>query len=107
MSVKKRIIQILNLWRLLPAYLCVFSTPVAVKEIILEDIWHWGKCAKRVEKKQFDLFSGLMLELKEFRNLLLNRLYRGGLRRYILRTLFPPMDTLYINTRNIGHRLYI
>lgn len=70
MSVKKRIIQILNLWRLLPAYLCVFSTPVAVKEIILEDIWHWGKCAKRVEKKQFDLFSGLMLELKEFRNLL-------------------------------------
>ena len=59
------------------------------------------------KKKQFDLFSGLMLELKEFRNLLLNRLYRGGLRRYILRTLFPPMDTLYINTRNIGHRLYI
>ena len=31
----------------------------------------------------------------------------GGVKRTVLQLLFPPMETLYINTRDIGPRLFI
>ena len=79
MSKKMRMLQILNLWRLIPAYLivCVSNN----KAIIFEEIQHWKKCTRRTEKSGFDIFSSLMLELKEYRTLLQYRL--GGVQQII------------------------
>ena len=103
MSKKMRMLQILNLWRLIPAYLIVCASNN--KSIIFEEIQHWKKCTRRTEKARFDIFSSLMLELKEYRTLLQYRL--GGYSKLLLKMLFPGMDTLYINTPEIGPRLFI
>ena len=104
MSKKIRMLQILNLWRLIPAYLIVCASNN--KAIIFEEIQHWKKCTRRTEKARFDIFSSLMLELKEYRTLLQYRL-GGGYSKLLLKMLFPGMDTLYINTPEIGPRLFI
>ena len=104
MSKKMRMLQILNLWRLIPAYLIVYVSDN--KAIIFEEILHWKKCTRRTEKAGFDIFSSLMLELKEYRTLLQYRL-GGGYSKLLLKMLFPGMDTLYINTPEIGPRLFI
>lgn len=104
MSKKMRMLQILNLWRLIPAYLIVCASNK--KAIIFEEIQHWKKCTRRTEKAGFDIFSSLMLELKEYRTLLQYRL-GGGYSKLLLKMLFPGMDTLYINTPEIGPRLFI
>lgn len=62
------------------------------------------KCTRRTEKSGFDIFSSLMLELKEYRTLLQ---YRLGDSKLLLRMLFSGKDTLYINTPGIGPRLFI
>ena len=103
MSKKMKMLQILNLWRLIPAYLIVCASNN--KAIIFEEIQHWKKCTRRTEKARFDIFSSLMLELKEYRTLLQYRL--GGYSKLLLKMLFPGMDTLYINTPEIGPRLFI
>lgn len=103
MSKKMKMLQILNLWRLIPAYLIVCASNN--KAIIFEEIQHWKKCTRRTEKPRFDIFSSLMLELKEYRTLLQYRL--GGYSKLLLKMLFPGMDTLYINTPEIGPRLFI
>ena len=103
MSKKMKMLQILNLWRLIPAYLIVCASNN--KAIIFEEIQHWKKCTRRTEKARFDIFSSLMLELKEYRTLLQYRL--GGYSKLFLKMLFPGMDTLYINTPEIGPRLFI
>ena len=104
MSKKMRMLQILNLWRLIPAYLIVCASNN--KAIIFEEIQHWKKCTRRTEKARFDVFSSLMMELKEYRTLLQYRL-GGGYIKLLLKMLFPGMDTLYINTPEIGPRLFI
>ncbi|MGO5410061.1 hypothetical protein ACTQV6_01570 [Holdemanella porci] len=104
MSKKMKMLQILNLWRLIPAYLIVCASNN--KAIIFEEIQHWKKCTRRTEKARFDIFSSLMLELKEYRTLLQYRL-GGGYSKLLLKMLFPGMDTLYINTPEIGPRLFI
>lgn len=104
MSKKMKMLQILNLWRLIPAYLIVCASNN--KAIIFEEIQHWKKCTRRTEKARFDIFSSLMLELKEYSTLLQYRL-GGGYSKLLLKMLFPGMDTLYINTPEIGPRLFI
>lgn len=104
MSKKMKMLQILNLWRLIPAYLIVCASNN--KAVIFEEIQHWKKCTRRTEKARFDIFSSLMLELKEYRTLLQYRL-GGGYSKLLLKMLFPGMDTLYINTPEIGPRLFI
>ena len=80
MTKKMRILQILNLWRLLPAYLCVYSSSKKVKDIIFDELMHWKKCDQRKEHFRFDVFSALMLTRKEYRTLLQYRLKWGGYR---------------------------
>ena len=50
---------------------------IAIKPGI-EELYHWKKCDKRKEVSRFDIFSGLMLERKEYRSLLQYRFNRGG-----------------------------
>lgn len=83
MSKKMRMLQILNLWRLIPAYLVVCASNN--KTIIFEEIQHWKKCTRRTEKARFDIFSSLMLELKEYRTLLQ---YRLGGQKIIAKNVF-------------------
>lgn len=114
---KKNLFKVFNIWRLIPGYLCVLTASHSVKNIITEDILYWGKCSKRKEKSKFGIFSGLILENKEFRNLLILRFkqeyarervrVRSVLHLIIFNLFFPKMETLFINTLNIGRRLYI
>lgn len=72
-----RFLQVLNLWRLLPAYLCLHVAPKHVKELVFDEMGYWRKCDQRKEKNRFDVFSGLMLQRKEYRSLLQYRMNRG------------------------------
>lgn len=54
-----RVLQILNFWRLIPAYMCICMAPKEVKNIVIEELYHWKKCDKRKEVSRFDIFSGL------------------------------------------------
>lgn len=76
-----------------------------VKNVVIEELYHWKKCDKRNEVSRFDIFSGLILERKEYRSLLHYRFNRGA--KLLLKFLFPGMETLYINTLEIGPRLFI
>lgn len=100
---KNILIQILNIYRLLPVWLMILLDNN--KELIFDEIDYWNSCTQMHEKKRFNAFSKLLLHFKEYRNLLAFRICGG--RGYILRILFPPMETLYINTREIGPRLFI
>lgn len=105
---KFRILQILNMWRIVPAYICVCTAPKNIKLLVVDELNYWKKCDQRKENSQFDVFCGLMLERKEYRSLLHYRFNRGGvLRKTVLKFLFPGMETLYITTPQIGPRLYI
>lgn len=105
---KSRILQIANLWRCIPAYFLVFTISSDVRNLITDELYYWKKCAQRLENTKFDLFCGLMLDLKEYRSLLQYRIsVWGGIRKIILKVLFPGMETLYINTPEIGPRLFI
>lgn len=101
------ILQILNIWRLVPAYICILTSPKELKYLVIDELNHWKKCDQRKEKSQFSVFCGLMLERKEYRSLLHYRFNQRGLRKVILKFLFPSMETLYISTPKIGPRLYI
>lgn len=105
MNRKKRIYQILNLYRLIPAWIVLNVQPAEKKKIIYEELNLWHKCTKSNCSGCFDTFSELLLMLKEYRSLLVYRL--RGVSSYFMRFLFPPMETLQINTKNIGPRLYI
>ena len=74
-----RVLQILNFWRLIPAYTCICMAPEEVKNVVIEELYHWKKCDKRKEVSRFDIFSGLILERKEYRSLLHYRFNRGRL----------------------------
>lgn len=106
---KSRILQIANLWRCIPAYFLVFTISSDVRNLITDELYYWKKCAQRLENTKFDLFCGLMLDLKEYRSLLQYRIsvWGGEIRKIILKVLFPGMETLYINTPEIGPRLFI
>lgn len=105
MNKKARILQFLNLYRLLPGYFIVCTMPRQRRELIFDEMMHWNKCAKVNEKRKFNIFSCLMLRLKEYRTLIEYR--AGGGYRLLLKLLFPPLDSLFIACQKIGPRLFI
>lgn len=108
MSKRLRILQALNLWRLGPVYWMIFALPKAQREIVLEEIGHWMKCALRKEQGRFNAFSALMLDMREYRSLLAYRFGKvSTLRGAAVRFLFPGMPNLYIATSQIGPRFFI
>lgn len=56
----------------------VFTISSDVRNLITDGLYHWKKCAQRLENTKFDLFCGLMLDLKEYRSLLQYRISVGG-----------------------------
>lgn len=86
----------LNLWRVLPAYLCFVSNKFRVK--CKQDLDAWIKhevCLKN--RKRFSSFAFLIVNHKEVRPVILNRLHRNPVMWAITRTLFPPLTNCYIN----------
>lgn len=106
----KQLIIVLNLWRILPVYLLVLTMKKNIKELILDEMLHWGKCAQRTGKGLF-LFGQLLIDYKQYRNLLCYRIKSAGglnlVKSAITKALFPIMETLYISCGSIGPRLYI
>ena len=104
----KRFAVVLNLWRILPVWLMVLTMKKKQKALIIEEMYHWKKCGNTPDKG-LRLFGLLLLQKKEYRNLLCHRMKTGKahIRAAITKFLFPNMDTLYIMTGNIGPRLYI
>lgn len=85
----------------------MFACKKSISDIITDELYYWKICDQRKEESKFDLFSALIIERKEYRSLLQYRLRGGDLRKEIVKILFPGMSTLYINTSDIGPRLYI
>ncbi len=104
MNKKVRILQTINLFRLIPIWIIINMQSVDRRKLIFEEIEHWNKCVQLNLKGKFNIFSVLILKLKEYRSLLY---YRCGGGKILIKIFFPPMESLYINTREIGPRFFI
>lgn len=106
----------INYIRTLPVYLFVrFSSH---REVIEKDFQRWWTvCRGQMDpvsvKKRFTAFSWLLINLPEYRSLLLHRFRKPPktiasiLHFMITRLLFKPMESLYIETEEIGGGLFI
>ncbi len=106
----KRVFAVINYPRTLVVYLCALCSPH--KKLICEDITRWNE----INGENMGLFKSLnwyMTYKKEFRNLILHRLKNPTrsivtMIHYALgRVFWKPLDSLYINTVEIGGGLYI
>jgi serine O-acetyltransferase len=86
----------LNLWRVLPAYVCFVSNKFRRK--CQQDLEVWMKYETSLNNcKRFSSFAFLMVNCKEIRVIVLNRLHRNPIMWCITRMLFPPLANCYIN----------
>ena len=103
----KTIYYLINSWRLAIAYLMIVCCHN--REMIIEEMFYWGKCSGKKTTSKFKLFSSLLLEMKPYRNLLYIRFRSGGgtIQSVVFRILFPLKETLELCCTNIGKNLYI
>lgn len=86
----------LNLWRVLPVYIFFVVNKFRVK--CRQDLAAWIKHEPSVNgNTSFWAFAFLIVNRKEVRAIILNRLHRNPLMWLITRMLFPPIDSCYIN----------
>lgn len=86
----------LNLWRVLPAYVFFIVNKFRVK--CQQDLAVWTKyeaCLKG--RTRFSSFAFMIVNRKEVRSIILNRLHRNPIMWGITRLLFPPLENCYIN----------
>ena len=103
--IKTKIKITINLFRLFPAIIIMLVSPS--KEIIISDIKRWMELDK-MNSRLISSFCLLLINKKEFRNLVIYRLRLNGFfGSFLFKLLFPPMDTLYITCTDIGKGLYI
>lgn len=103
----KWLIVYFNIWRILPVYILCKHSLFFPK--IQTDIYVWTKNNPAIgNRSDFMSFGYHMMDTKEFRNLLLNRLHRNPISFCLTRVLFKPLEDLYINMspENIGGGLY-
>jgi len=101
---KMFIILFFSFWRLIPHFLFLILTPRT--NYFWGDFKRWKEILlpQAQQGHMFVPFLTLMTMNQEFRNLFY---YRLGWISRPLRILCRPMDTLYINTKDIGPGLYI
>lgn len=108
--------HMVNYIRTLPVYLCIRCS--AHREMIEKDFLRWWKiCGEQMDpvsvKGQFAALNWLLVNLPEYRSLLLHRLRRhpktaaSVLHFAVTRILWRPMESLYIHTEDIGGGLFI
>jgi serine O-acetyltransferase len=73
------------------------------KSVIQYEVLYWIKLTRKDYKKQMGLIY-LLMNRKEFRNLFYKRIGRWS---YFIKWVCPPLNSLYISTRDIGEGLYI
>ena len=106
----KRLLAARNYIRTLPVYLCVKCSDQ--KHLVNMDIARWNEIHK-IHAGLFQSLNWHLTEHKQFRNLLQHRLKnpsRSGkawLHFFIARMLWKPLDSLYLNTIDIGGGFYI
>ena len=110
MSKWKKLFAAFNYPRTLPVYLCACASKQ--KKLIIMDVERWTE----INGLKMGLFKSLnwyLTDKKEFRNLLMHRFkypsrsFSSAIHYAIARILWKPMDSLYINTHEIGGGLYI
>ena len=105
-----------NYIRTLPAYLSVLTSPH--REIIEKDFNRWWKiCSGMMDpvsvKTRFKALNWLLLYKPEYRSLLLHRFRRNPktiasvIHFVVTRILWKPLESLYIETEDIGGGLFI
>ncbi len=103
--------EILNYPRTLPVYLCIRSSKH--KALVEKDISRWAAQDKLSFSNMFQALNYYLVNKKEFRNLIQHRLWnptrtkKAKLHTMIAKLLWPPLSSLYLNTRVIGGGLYI
>ena len=86
----------LNLWRVWLAYVFFVSNKFRVK--CRQDLAVWTKYESGLENHgRFSSFAFLIVNRKEVRPIVLNRLHRNPVMWVIIRLLFPPLVNCYIN----------
>lgn len=106
----KRLLAIRNYIRTFPVYLCVLTSPQ--KHLVEKDIAVW--CAVTNQHSSFfHSLNWFLTNNREFRNLILHRLKNPSrsvlswIHYGIARMLWRPLNSLYLNTEDIGGGLYI
>lgn len=105
-----------NYIRTLPVYLSVLTSPH--REIIEKDFNRWWKiCSGMMDpisvKTRFKALNWLLLYKPEYRSLLLHRFRRNPktiasvIQFVVTRILWKPLESLYIETEDIGGGLFI
>lgn len=108
---KTQIRYSVNWIRTLPVYFFILTSDQ--RSLIEMDIARWVEVQKVTLKNPFAILNWFLSYYKEFRNLLLHRLKYPSLTRkakiqyYITRLLWRPLDSLYLESQNIGGGLYI
>ena len=74
--------------------------------ILSKDLKRW-KLVYKLNCSDRKALAYLLWEKKEFRNLFIYRNQKRVLFRYLIKIIYPPMDTLYIETPDIGGGLFI
>lgn len=95
---KVRILLVyLNMWRILPAYL-IFRIN-RFKEKCEMDYAQWKLYSTDTIQSHNDIFQFgyILIYEKSCRNIFLNRLHRNPIMYLVVRMLFSPLDSCYIN----------
>lgn len=106
----KKILAARNYVRTLPVYLCVLCSPQY--ELVKMDVARWSRIHK-IDNNLFVSLNWFLTEYKEFRNLLQHRMKNPArtpkcwLHYCVARMLWKPLDSLYLNTIEIGGGFFI
>ena len=95
---------IVNMWRIIPTWLIAIANKN--KDLIKSDLDRWNMYYRRFDNDIIQ-FGYLLLRIKEYRNLLINRLMCSKPLATMVIFLFSPCDTLFVNTIDIGERFFI
>ena len=105
-SKKQIILRIMNLYRIIPSWILLQLLPIHKKSMIYDEMEYWNSIKELNKTSHFDMFSEMMVTLPEYRSLLEFRC-GSGIIKYIIKFLFPPLNSLYIWCDDIGPRLFI
>ncbi len=104
----RKLLTAINMWRVLPVWMFIKFASTEQKNIIMEELYYWNKCLQREKRGILLILSELLIEHKEYRNLLERRMIKvGGVQRCVFSFLFPLKDTLEICSTEIGRCLFI
>lgn len=101
----------LNYLRTIPSYLCVLSS--AQRNLVEEDVDRWSAQINKTFTSLFTALNYFLTHYREFRNLLIHRMWNPARKPkdkanvLIVKFLWKPLDSLYLNTRYIGGGLFI